>query len=182
MLYGAVLHSPVAHARISSVDVTAAGKLEGVVAILTAEDLSDLDPYYGHALRDRPVVALGKVRFAASRSPWSRPSRRPPPTPPSRTSTSRTRNSPWRPRWPPPSRHDAPLVHEEPARPGSAHGLGTLPDRDGNVCYRYSFRRGDVGRAFAAAAVVVEGEYTFPAVYQYSMETHTTIAHGTAAS
>src|SRR5208282_3407150 len=27
------------------------------------------------------------------------------------------------------------------------------------------------------AAVVVEGEYTFPAVYQYSMETHTTIAH-----
>ena len=25
--------------------------------------------------------------------------------------------------------------------------------------------------------MVVEGEYTFPAVYQYSMETHTTIAH-----
>src|SRR5208282_332172 len=38
-------------------------------------------------------------------------------------------------------------------------------------------RRGDVDRAFAEAAVVVEGEYTFPAVYQYSMETHTTIAH-----
>ena len=72
---------------------------------------------------------------------------------------------------------DAPLVHEKRARPGSAHGLGDLPDADGNTCYSYSFRRGDTGRAFADAAVVVEGEYTFPAVYQYSMETHTTIAH-----
>ena len=73
--------------------------------------------------------------------------------------------------------HDAPLVHEEAARPGSAHGLGKLPDAEGNICYSYSFRRGDIERAFADAAVVVEGEYTFPAVYQYSMETHTTIAH-----
>ena len=73
--------------------------------------------------------------------------------------------------------HDAPLVHEEGARPGSAHGLGELPERDGNTCYSYSFRRGDIERAFEDAAVVVEGEYTFPAVYQYSMETHTTIAH-----
>ena len=72
---------------------------------------------------------------------------------------------------------DAPLIHEEAARPGSAHGLGRLPDAEGNICYSYSFRRGDVDRAFAEAAVVVEGEYTFPAVYQYSMETHTTIAH-----
>ena len=63
MLYGAVLHSPVAHARISSIDTSAAEKLDGVVAILTGDDLSDLDPYYGHALRDRPVVAIGKVRF-----------------------------------------------------------------------------------------------------------------------
>ena len=63
MLYGAVLHSPVAHARISSIDTSAAEKLDGVVAILMAEDLSDLDPYYGHALRDRPIVAIGKVRF-----------------------------------------------------------------------------------------------------------------------
>jgi CO/xanthine dehydrogenase Mo-binding subunit len=72
---------------------------------------------------------------------------------------------------------DAPLVHEQVARPGASHGLGDLPDADGNICYSYSFRRGDVDGAFADAAVVVEGEYTFPAVYQYSMETHTTIAH-----
>ncbi len=73
--------------------------------------------------------------------------------------------------------HDAPLVHEKRARPGAAHGLGDLPDADGNICYSYSFRRGDTDGAFHDAAVVVEGEYTFPAVYQYAMETHTTIAH-----
>jgi len=63
MLYGAVLHSPVAHARIRSIDASAAGQADGVAAVLVGDDLSDIDPYYGHALRDRPVVALGKVRF-----------------------------------------------------------------------------------------------------------------------
>ena len=52
-----------AHARIRAIDTSAAEKLDGVVTILTGADLSDLDPYYGHALRDRPVVAIGKVRF-----------------------------------------------------------------------------------------------------------------------
>ncbi len=177
MLYGAVLHSPVAHARIRSIDTSAAEKLEGVIAILTAEDLSDLDPYYGHALRDRPVVAIGKVRFTgepvavvAAQSQAV-------------ADFAVTRivveydELPVAASLEGALARDAPLVHEKAARPGSAHGLGELPDAEGNICYRYSFRRGDVDRAFADAAVVVEGEYTFPAVYQYSMETHTTIAH-----
>jgi CO/xanthine dehydrogenase Mo-binding subunit len=177
MLYGAVLHSPVAHARIVSVDTAEACKLDGVVAILTGDDLSDLDPYYGHALRDRPIVAVGKVRFVgepvavvAAESQVA-------------ADTAVTRINAEYDELPVAASlakalaPDAPLIHDEPARPGSAHGLGKLPDRDGNVCYRYSFRRGDTERAFAEAAVVVEGDYTFPAVYQYSMETHTTIAH-----
>jgi CO/xanthine dehydrogenase Mo-binding subunit len=177
MLYGAVLHSPVAHARIASIDTSAAEKLDGVVAILTGEDLADLDPYYGHALRDRPIVAIGKVRFTgepvavvAAESQAA-------------ADFAVTRITvdydelPLAASLEAALADDAPLVHEEAARPGSAHGLGKLPDRDGNVCYRYAFRRGDVERAFAEAAVVVEGDYTFPAVYQYSMETHTTIAH-----
>ena len=36
--------------------------------------------------------------------------------------------------------------------------------------------RGEVEAVFAHADIVVEGEYTFPAVYQYAMETHTVIA------
>jgi CO/xanthine dehydrogenase Mo-binding subunit len=177
MLYAAVLHSPVAHARIVSVDVTAAEQAAGVVAVLTAADLADIDPYYGHALRDRPVVALGKVRF---------------PGEPVAVVAAETQAAaeaavplidveyeelPIAAFLDQALAEDAPLVHEKRARPGAAHGLGDLPDADGNICYSYSFQRGDTARAFAGAAVIVEGEYTFPAVYQYSMETHTTIAH-----
>ena len=177
MLYAAVLHSPVAHARITSVDVTAAEQAAGVVAVLTAADLSDIDPHYGHALRDRPVVALGKVRFAGE---------------PVAVVAAQTQAAadaavalidaeytelPVAASVATALAEDAPLVHEKRARPGAAHGLGDLPDADGNICYSYAFRRGEVARAFAGAAVIVEGEYTFPAVYQYSMETHTTIAH-----
>jgi CO/xanthine dehydrogenase Mo-binding subunit len=37
--------------------------------------------------------------------------------------------------------------------------------------------RGEVEAVFAHADLVVEREYTFPAVYQYAMETHTVVAH-----
>lgn len=74
---------------------------------------------------------------------------------------------------------DAPLLHTGAVREGIAHGLGQLPERDGNVCYRYSTGFGDIDRSFAAADIVVEGEYTFPSVYQYAMEPHTVIARYT---
>jgi CO/xanthine dehydrogenase Mo-binding subunit len=66
----------------------------------------------------------------------------------------------------------ATLVHDQPIRPGLFHGLGTLPPRDGNICYSYAIERGDVASVFETADIVVEGEYTFPGVYQYAMETH----------
>ncbi len=177
MLYAAVLHSPVAHARITSIDTTAAETAAGVVAVLTSDDLADIDPLYGHALRDRPVVALGKVRFVGE---------------PVAVVAAQTQAAaeaavalidaeydelPIAASVATALAENAPLVHEKRARPGAAHGLGDLPDADGNICYSYAFRRGDTRRAFEQAAVIVEGEYTFPAVYQYSMETHTTIAH-----
>ncbi len=177
LLYAAILHSPLAHARIISVDTSVAEQADGVVAVLTSDDLADLDPYYGHALRDRPVVALGKVRFTGE---------------PVAVVAAETQAAaeaaiglinvdyeelPIAASVSAALAGNAPLVHEKRARPGAAHGLGDLPDADGNICYSYSFRRGEVSRAFADAAVVIEGEYTFPAVYQYSMETHTTIAH-----
>src|SRR5947209_3443475 len=149
LLYAAVLRSPVAHARIRSVDTAAAARADGVVAILTSDDLSDLDPYYGHALRDRPVVALGKVRFAGE---------------PVAVVAAETQAAaeaavalidvdydelPVAASIDAALTQDAPLVHEKRARPGAAHGLGDLPNADGNICYSYSFRRGDTSQAFA---------------------------------
>ncbi|MEA2612981.1 MAG: aerobic carbon-monoxide dehydrogenase large subunit, partial [Chloroflexota bacterium] len=45
MLHGKVLRSPHAHARIRSIDSTAALAIPGVVAVLTAADLMDIDPF-----------------------------------------------------------------------------------------------------------------------------------------
>jgi CO/xanthine dehydrogenase Mo-binding subunit len=177
MLYGAILHSQAGHARITSISTAAAEKAEGVVAILTAEDLSDLDPYYGHALRDRPIVALGKVRFAGEPVAVVAAESQAAADAAVAYIDVEYEELPVAACLDQALAEDAPLVHEQVARPGASHGLGDLPDAEGNICYSYSFRRGDVDGAFADAAVVVEGEYTFPAVYQYSMETHTTIAH-----
>jgi CO/xanthine dehydrogenase Mo-binding subunit len=177
MLFGAVLRSPFAHAVIESIDASEAEQLEGVVAVLTAKDLEDIDAYYGHALKDRPILAIDKVRFVGepvavvAATTWSiaeealshidvRYQE---------LEVAASLDAALAP--------DSPLIHEGPQRPGFAHGLGTLPDRVGNVCYQYGFARGDLDEVFDSAAEVVEGEYVFPAVYQYSMETHTTIAH-----
>ena len=64
-----------------------------------------------------------------------------------------------------------------PPREVPQAGLVSLDEeRDGNVCYRYAIDHGDVDAIFASADIVVEGDYTFPGVYQYAMETHTVIA------
>ena len=178
MLYGAVLHSPVAHARIRSIDIAAAEKADGVAAVLTGDDLSDIDPYYGHALRDRPVVAIGKVRFLGE---------------PVAVVAAETQaiadeavtliNVEY---------DDLPVAASAGRRaehgraPGPREagpagqprtGLATCPTPTATPATATRSAAATIGRAFADAAVVVEGEYTFPAVYQYSMETHTTIAH-----
>src|SRR5437764_5927801 len=63
MLHGRVLRSPVAHAHIVSIDTAAAETMPEVVCVLTGRDLADIDPYWGHAIRDRPIVAIDRVRF-----------------------------------------------------------------------------------------------------------------------
>ena len=64
MVHGKVLRSPFAHARVLSVDASEAEALPGVICVLTGDDIADIDPYWGHAIKDRPIVALDRVRFA----------------------------------------------------------------------------------------------------------------------
>jgi 4-hydroxybenzoyl-CoA reductase subunit alpha len=62
MLYGKILHSPHPHARIKSIDISRALKLEGVVAVVTGKDAPN--PFgilpVGH---DEHALALDKVRY-----------------------------------------------------------------------------------------------------------------------
>ncbi|MFI5541786.1 xanthine dehydrogenase family protein molybdopterin-binding subunit [Nocardia sp. NPDC051900] len=63
-LHAKIIRSSVAHATIKEIDVSAASALEGVVGVLTLQDLRKVakDCYYGPAYRDQPILADGRVR------------------------------------------------------------------------------------------------------------------------
>ncbi len=61
MLIGKVLHSPLAHARIVHVDISRAGALPGVKAIVTGADCPARK--YGRDVRDENVLARDKVLY-----------------------------------------------------------------------------------------------------------------------
>ena len=60
MLHGRVLRSPHAHAKILSIDLSAAQQLTGVVAAVTGEEWASLG---GEAVKDMPFLARGEVRY-----------------------------------------------------------------------------------------------------------------------
>jgi xanthine dehydrogenase molybdenum-binding subunit len=61
MLHVAVARSSVSHARIVSIDTSAALASPGVFAVYTADDVTATP--YGRAVRDIPVLARGVVRY-----------------------------------------------------------------------------------------------------------------------
>ncbi|MCI5038637.1 MAG: aerobic carbon-monoxide dehydrogenase large subunit, partial [Donghicola eburneus] len=65
MLFGDFVRSPYAHARIKSIDTSAALALDGVVAVLTADDLRPLGLHWMPTLAGdkQMVLADGKVLF-----------------------------------------------------------------------------------------------------------------------
>jgi CO/xanthine dehydrogenase Mo-binding subunit len=176
MLHGKVLRSPLPHARVLSVDARAAEAIPGVICVLTGADVADLDPYWGHAIKDRPIVALDRVRFAGE--PVAAVAAEDEATAEAAANAIEVEYEELA--IVGTIEHaiaaGAPVIHEGPLRPGLFHGLGELPPRDGNICYRYRIGRGEPESLLARADLVVEGEYSFPAVYQYAMETHTVIA------
>jgi CO/xanthine dehydrogenase Mo-binding subunit len=62
MLWGHTLRAPHAHARIRSVDVSAAVGMPGVHAVLTHDDVPGAK-YYGLEFADQPVLAIDRVRY-----------------------------------------------------------------------------------------------------------------------
>ena len=59
MLSARIVISPYAHARIIEIDTSEASKVPGVRAILAGEHF----PLTGEAIRDRPPIAVDKVRY-----------------------------------------------------------------------------------------------------------------------
>src|SRR5439155_27227160 len=64
MVYGKLVHSPVAHARIVRLDATDALAMDGVLDVITLDDAAGLPLVSTGPLLDMPLLAHGKVRYA----------------------------------------------------------------------------------------------------------------------
>lgn len=64
MAIGKIVHSSCAHGRIVSVDASQALALEGVLAVITPEDVAHLPRVSTGPVVDMPLLAQGKVRYA----------------------------------------------------------------------------------------------------------------------
>jgi CO/xanthine dehydrogenase Mo-binding subunit/aerobic-type carbon monoxide dehydrogenase small subunit (CoxS/CutS family) len=62
MLHVQVLRSPHAHARIVSIDTSAAEAMEGIAGVITSADVPGEDGF-GVFVNDQPIMARGKVRY-----------------------------------------------------------------------------------------------------------------------
>jgi CO/xanthine dehydrogenase Mo-binding subunit len=176
MAWAKVLRSPFARARIVSIDTSAADREPGVVAVLTGAGLTGLNPFYGHGVKDHPLLAIGQVRFvgepvaaviaedelSAQEAVEKISVEYEELTPVLDVDTALAQG--------------APLVHETDYADGAFRGFDDFPGAAGNICQAVHVSWGDVDAAFATAAHVAEGEFYFPMVYAYAMEPYVAIA------
>lgn len=178
MAYAKVLRSPYAHAKIASINASRAAARPGVIAVLTGNDLGGLNPYYGHAVKDHPLVAIGKVRYAGEpvaavvagdeRAAYEA------------LEFIDVRYEELKAVMAPKEALEkgAPLLHERKFEAGALRGFEgeVTAGRGTNICQEAHLCWGDVEAAFAKAAAVIEAEYYFPMVYAYAMEPYVAIA------
>jgi CO/xanthine dehydrogenase Mo-binding subunit len=177
LLEAKVLRSPLPHAEIVAIDASKAEALPGVIAVLTREDLKDVDPYYGNCLRDRAIVGIERVRFVGE--------------PVAVVAAEDAliadealtlidvhyKELPCVPDIDAARAEGAPLLHENMAGAGEFHDVAGVGERfGGNICHREQFVKGDPDSEFAKADEIIEETFEFPMIYQYAMEPHTAVA------
>ncbi len=182
-LHGAVLRSPHAHARIVGIDTSAAESAPGVLAVITSADLPDPGPHVpspaegtssrahasanvlarGKALYQGHPVAAGAARdVATAEAALDKIVVEYELLPVVLTAAAALRP-------------DAPLLHDDVFTDAD----GAVSDQPSNVPVHRHLEEGDVEAGFAAAAIVVENEYTTATVHQGYIEPHAATARWT---
>ena len=178
MLHGRILRSPIPHGRIVRVDAGRALALPGVRAVLTGADLAGLaETHWGLYLRDRPVIAVDRVRYVGE--PVAAVAAESELLAEEALELVDVEYAPLPFVTDPEAAlaPDAPLVHDRFDRLEDFYFRGaTSPVPGTNVFQRYRYEHGDVEAALAAAARVFEDHFAFPMVYHYAMEPHAAIA------
>jgi CO/xanthine dehydrogenase Mo-binding subunit len=177
MAYAKLWRSPLPHARIGRITKDAALACPGVLAVVTAADLTGCEPLYGPAYKDTPILAADRVRYAgepvaavvAETEAQAHAAMALLDVELHELPAVTTLEAALAP--------GAPVLHEALRTSGHFRDLMTLkPVPERNICQHYHYERGDVARAFAESDLVVEDTFTLPAIFHYAMEPHTAVA------
>jgi CO/xanthine dehydrogenase Mo-binding subunit len=166
-LYAKALRSPYPHAKLLKIDASKALRLSGVRAVVTRDDLTGLNPYFGTGVEDQPVVVIDKARYAgdivAAVAADSREIAEDAVTLieaeyeelPAVTDILEAANP------------SAPIIHDrhvDKAAGGNIHGV-------------YRSINGDLDQGFRAADQISENTYTLPPIQHGHLEPHTVTAY-----
>lgn len=174
MLHGKIVRSDRPHARIISLDTSAAEALPGVEAVLTAAHASGR---FGEIIKDQTVFAVDRVRHVGE--PVAAVAAESAEIADLAASLIEVEYEDLPAVFDPIAalEPDAPLVHDDVASYGAPPPL----IRWGNVLSQITLNRGDVGAAFAQADRVIEGSYSAHSVHQTPLEPRAVVADIDAA-
>lgn len=177
MLHARILRSPLPHARITGMDASRALAMPGVRAVVTGADFAALNHRWGLFLRDRPLIAVDKVRYVGD---------------PAAAVIAEDEYAaeealdaidvayeelPYVTDAEAAIKPDAPLLHEGVETLKDFYFKGEAKPVPGtNIFQNYAYEHGDVAAAFAAADRVFDDTFTFPMVFHYALEPHCAIA------
>jgi CO/xanthine dehydrogenase Mo-binding subunit len=154
MLYGALLQSPHAHARIVGHDISQAAAMPGVHAIITGDDLQE-HWRMGAFIKDEHALAKGKVRYvgepvaavAAETETLARAAAAAIEVTYEELPAALSPQEALSP--------DAAVIHEHAADYIKVFDAGT----NANLCSRTSFQEGDIQRGWRESDLIFEASY-----------------------
>jgi CO/xanthine dehydrogenase Mo-binding subunit len=176
MLWGKVLRSPHAHAKIVSIDTSKAEKLPGVRGVITSKD-------FPHIPSEEAFVGEGPMNFrdlARNCMAWDKALYEGHAVAAVAASTPAIADAalalidvtyevlPHVIDVEDAMKDDAPILHEDLF----TAGVEPKPSKPSNIAKVVKFKKGDIEAGFAEADVIVEGRYTTQPVHQAYIEPH----------
>lgn len=179
MLYGKVLRSPLPHARIRRIDVRGATAVPGVLAVLTGENVPVSFPYYGSFVKDQPIVAVEKVRYAGDVVVAVAAVEEGVAEEAVRGVEVEYEELPGVFTTEEAMEDGAPLVHEKLEglkEPSYGKGARHIVHEGSNICLHFRYERGEVEPGFGESDLVFEDTFYFPSAQHYPLEAHVSVA------
>src|SRR5262245_3805230 len=179
MAHGKILRSPYAHARITRIDANAAERLSGVLAVITRADQASLG-MFGAAYKDQTIVAVDKARYAGDAVAAVAAIDEATAEQALELIEVDYEELPAVTNLDEALAPGAALVHDASASGGEMMGQHYEPPKEftgTNLCYRFSYAKGDIDAGFKQADHIFDDTFSFPRVQHFSMEPHVTVAN-----